>query len=956
MRRYNPSQIEKKWRQVWQDDQIYAAKDFSSKPKYVVLTEFPYPSGEGMHMGHIREYTIGDVWARYKRLNGFNVLFPMGYDAFGLPTENFAIKNHLTPLMATEKNVANFQDQLERLGFSFDWSRSFKTTDPGFYHWTQWLFLRFYQAGLAYQTEIAVNWCPFCKTGLANEEVINSRHERCDNLVEKKFLKQWMLKITDYADRLIDGLKDVDYPSRVSDQQINWIGRSHGLEINFKLEIEDQLTVFTTRPDTIYGATFLVIAPEHSLVSKLVSPKQKASVDLYLKQVKSKTDLERQANNQTKTGVFSGSYAINPINQQKIPIWIADYVLMNYGRGAVMAVPAHDERDLLFAKQYNLPIKYVIEPIFGPAKQHQLEKEAIVAVVRNPKTNQVLMLDWGKRRNNSLGKLFIGGGIEKGEDALKAANREVIEETGYSNLALVKQLNFKVHNNYYSNVKNADCLSHMTGFLFDLVDETRVDVNLDKNEQDKFTLSWQDISQVSQLVDDQAHKFIYQALLEDVVYEGQGLMINSEHYDGLNSDLAREKISTDLVNLACATKKTNYRLRDWIFSRQRYWGEPIPIIHCPKDGPVAVPDDQLPVTLPDIDDYEPTDSGASPLSKLSSWVNTTCPVCGGPAKRETDTMPNWAGSSWYYLRYFDAKNNQQFASRDKLDYWGAVDFYLGGMEHTTLHLLYSRFWHQFLYDQGLVPTKEPYLARRGQGIILAADGTKMSKSKGNIVNPLDIIDQGYGADAVRLAVTFIAPYDQTTPWSPESVAGTHRFLQRLWTLCQQFKSATHTQTPSSELNKVINQLIKRVSDDVGNCNFNTAVAGLMEAMNSLYLIKAKDEFKSSNWAWALQTFVILLSPFCPYISEELYQELGGQGSVHLTKWPIYDPTILVENSKIIVIQINGKLRAQITVDRDAQQSQIEELARSDQAVSKYLEDKPIKKTIYVKDKLINFVV
>ncbi|HET9098308.1 MAG TPA: leucine--tRNA ligase [Candidatus Saccharimonadales bacterium] len=812
MKRYIPKEIEPKWQQLWRQQGLYKAVDFSKKPKFVMLTEFPYPSGEGLHLGHIREYTYGDIISRRKRMQGMNVLFPMGYDAFGLPTENYAIKNKVTPQSATETNVRNFQAQFESLGYGIDWTRTFRTSDPAYYKWTQWLFLRFFAAGLAYQDETAINWCPHCKTGLANEEVVNGRHERCDTLVEKKVLKQWLLKITAYADRLIEGLKNVDYPSRIADQQINWIGRSEGAEISFYEEADtakhNPIKVFTTRPDTIFGATFLVIAPEHPSLASLTANDHKASVNSYVRMAQSRTDVERQEEGREKTGVFLGSYAINPASGERIPIWTADYVLGNYGTGAIMAVPAHDERDWDFSHKFGLPIKFVV-----------------------------------------------------------------------------------------SNSEN-----------------------------------------------------------EDQPTSKPGRLINSGEFDGLESDEAKDKIISWLEHSGSGKKRVNYRLRDWIFSRQHYWGEPIPIIHCPKDGAVAVPEADLPVQLPEVEHYEPTDTGESPLAAIEDWVNVSCPVCGGPAKRETDTMPNWAGSSWYYLRFYDPHNDTVFAAPDKLEYWSEVDIYLGGMEHTTLHLLYSRFWHQFLYDQKLVPTPEPYAARRGQGIILAADGSKMSKSKGNVVNPNDIIESGYGADALRLAMAFLAPYDQTTPWSPESVAGTHRFLQRLWTLAGEVIESQVDGPENLELRRAINRMIDKVDSDTSAMNFNTAIAAMMEAVNRMYRIKAGYGLASSDWRWAIETLTKVLSPYAPHISEEIWHRMDNETSVHVQTWPQAEAAYLVLDMAKIAVQVNGKLRAEIEVPVAAQEEEVVGLAQEDERIKAHLSGKKIVKTIFVPGKVVNFVI
>jgi leucyl-tRNA synthetase len=965
MKRYNPKDIEPMWQKTWAEQGLYNAIDFDTKPKYVMLTEFPYPSGDGLHLGHIREYTYGDIMARQKRMQGHNVLYPMGYDAFGLPTENYAIKNKITPQSATDTNVANFQKQFESLGYSFDWSRAFRTTDPAYYKWTQWLFLQFFKAGLAYQDETAINWCPHCKTGLSNEEVVNGRHERCDTIVEKKLLKQWLLKITDYADRLIDGLNDIDFPSRIADQQINWIGRSTGAEVDFQIDDSvDKLTIFTTRIDTIYGATFLVLAPEHPLVQKIVSADHKAETNSYITAVQAKSEVERQDVSRDKTGVFTGAYARNPATGKKIPIWIADYVLMGYGTGAIMAVPAHDERDFDFAKKYNLPVKNVLTPDFTSRshglddKSQAVDRPAAIAVAHDPATDKYCLIDWPKAHHRA-GLEWPGGGMEPNESIEQAALREFAEETGYTD-AKVEEVMPAAISFYYRDDETDDPTRTIKNIV-------KLSVNSQKRneeftgedyEKDAYEVRWLSRQEIMDNLNymDESFQAITHFAFNQPIHIGEGVMINSGKYDNLPSAEAREQIVADLVAAGQASEKINYRLRDWIFSRQRYWGEPIPIIHCPEHGAVAVPEDQLPVELPPLDDYEPTDDGQSPLSRAKDWLNVDCPVCGQAAKRETDTMPNWAGSSWYYLRYFDAHNDQVFADRQKLDYWGEVDLYLGGMEHTTLHLLYSRFWHEFFYDQGLVPTPEPYAARRGQGIILAADGSKMSKSKGNVVNPTDIIDSGYGADALRLAISFLAPYDQTTPWSPEGVAGTHRFLQRIWTLTQEFLATEKASSESDDLKRAVNKAIKKVSDDLVNMNFNTAIAALMETANELYRIKAADKYASADWQWALENILLLLAPFAPHISEELWRQLGHQTSIHTTNWPTYDDKYLVQNELMIAVQINGKLRGEIRVAADASEAIVTASAKKLEKVAGYLQGQNIKKTIYVPGRLVNFVI
>lgn len=960
MKRYDPKEIEPRWQKNWAAAKLYEAVDFDkTRPKFTMLTEFPYPSGEGLHIGHVREYSLGDVIARHKRMTGHNVLYPMGYDAFGLPTENYAIKNKIAPQVATDRNVSNFQKQFDSLGYSIDWSRSFRTTDPSYYKWTQWLFLQFFKSGMAYQDEIDINWCPFCKTGLANEEVVNGRHERCDTLVEKKTLKQWLLRITDYADRLIDGLQTVDYPSRIADQQVNWIGRSKGAEVDFKLEGRDEaIKVFTTRPDTLFGATFMVLAPEHPLVKAITTKEQKAAIDSYIKQAAAKSEIERQDEGREKTGVFTGAYAMNPVNGEKIPVWIADYVLTGYGTGAIMAVPAHDDRDHAFAKKYSLVIKVVVEPTFGEPQGDDFHKKAAFIILRNPKTDEVVVLDWGPRKERYGGKMLIGGGLEGDENYQAAAEREIVEETGYNNFQLVKEADFLGHGYFYSNPKDKNMHVTGKGLLYDLIDETRVETRLDEGEKDKFTVTWEPTERVAALLDDGIHEAFYRSLVLEECYHGEGVIVNSGAYDGMPSSEMREKIVADLEKKGLAKEKINYRLRDWIFSRQHYWGEPIPIIHCPEHGAVAVPEDQLPVVLPEIKHYEPSGTGESPLAAVEEWVNTVCPVCGKPAKRETDTMPNWAGSSWYYLRYYDAHNDKAFADPEKLKYWGEVDLYLGGMEHTTLHLLYSRFWHQFFYDHQLVPTPEPYHARRGQGIILAADGTKMSKSKGNVVNPTEIIESGYGADALRLAIAFLAPYDQTTPWSPETLGGTFRFLQRVWTLVQEYvEMKDKPGGENSTLLRAAHKTIEKVSRDVEGMGFNTAIAALMEFVNDLYKMKGQNDFEArDSWSFVLDTLVQLLAPFAPHIAEELWHDLGHKDSVHTSDWPVHDPKYLVSDTFTIAVQVNGKLRATLELPADSDEKAVLEAVKGHEKIKSYLEGTEIRKTIYIPKKLVNLVV
>ena len=798
---YNFKQIESKWQNVWYSQNTFAVKNDYSLPKFYCLVEFPYPSGQGLHVGHPRSYTALDIVARKKRLEGFNVLYPMGWDAFGLPTENFAIKNHIHPAEVTEKNVAHFKQQLQALGFSFDWTREVNTTDPSYYKWTQWIFLQLFKKGLAYKKEMAVNWCTSCKCVLANEEVVNGVCERCGSEVIRKNQSQWMLKITEYAQRLVDDLDDIDFIERVKVQQKNWIGRSTGAEVDFGTTLGDTLTVYTTRPDTLFGATYMVISPEHALIEKWADNITNIDeVRKYQDEAAHKSDFERTELNKDKTGVMlQGVKGINPVNDTEIPIFISDYVLTSYGTGAIMAVPAHDTRDWEFAKKFDLPI---IEVVSG--SQVGIENEAFT-----------------------------------------------------------------------------DCAT--------------------------------------------------------------GILVNSDFLTGMSVEEAKVAITDRHTKQGKGHEKVNFKLRDWVFSRQRYWGEPIPIVNCEKCGYVALPESQLPLTLPQVDSYEPTDTGESPLAKITDWVNTTCPCCGGPAKRETDTMPQWAGSSWYFLRYMDPHNDEALVSKEAIEYWGPVDWYNGGMEHTTLHLLYSRFWHKFLYDIGVVNTPEPYAKRTSHGMILGENGEKMSKSRGNVVNPDDIVDT-YGADTMRLYEMFIGDFEKAAPWNSDSIKGCKRFLEKFWNLQEKVVDGDEY---SSELEALIHKTIKKVSFDVDNLKANTAIAAMMTLVNEMAA-------KGCNKA-ELKTLTILLNPFAPHITEEMWQVLGFEGMVNQAKWPIYDEAKTVENAVEIAIQILGKVRSRMTISVDMSQADVIAAAKQDAKIAELLEGKTIKKEIYVPGKLVNFV-
>ena len=795
---YVPHVIEKKWQSFWAKKKIYKAVDFSKKQKFYFLVEFPYPSGDGLHVGHCRSFSSFDTLARAKRMQGFNVLYPMGWDAFGLPAENYAIKTGIHPSITTKKNIANFKRQMDSLGLSFDWDREINTTDPKYYKWTQWIFLQLFKKGLAYKKKMAINWCPSCKIGLANEEVVDGKCERCGTQAEQKEKEQWMLAITKYADKLIEDLDSVNYLEKIKTQQINWIGKSFGTEVDFKIEnSNEKITVFTTRVDTIFGVTAIVIAPENSLASQILSKDQEAKVKEYIEQSRKKSEFERTQLEKEKTGVFSGSYAINPVNGQKVPIWIGDYVVASYGGGAVMMVPAHDERDYKFAKKYGLPIKEVIS----------------------------------------------GGSIGG-----------------------------------------------------------------------------------SAFVD-------------------YGVLVNSGDFSNISSKDAIPKITKWLQENGSGREKIQYKLRDWVFSRQHYWGEPIPIIHCSKCGMVPVPEKDLPVKLPFVEKYQPSGTGESPLSSISKWVNTKCPLCKGFAKRETDTMPNWAGSSWYFIRYIDAKNTKAIASVEKMKYWLPVDWYNGGMEHTTLHLLYSRFWHKFLYDIKVVPQAEPYAKRTSHGMVLAEDGRKMSKSWGNVINPDEIIKQ-YGADTLRVYEMFMGPFDQAIAWDTKGLIGVRRFLDRIWTQV----NACTTENSGAEIVSAFNRLVKKITEDLSSAKFNTSIAAFMEFSNSIGANQGKVGKDIIN------KLVVLFAPFAPHIAEELWKMLGNKGSVHIQKWPEYSDKLIKKELVTLIIQINSKIRDRVEILADAGEGETKVLVLEREKVKALLQGKEIKKIIFVKGKLINIIV
>ncbi len=800
-KQYNPAEIEKKWQQIWDETGAFKVTDDFDKPKFYPLIEFPYPSGAGLHVGHPRSNTAMDIIARMRRMQGYNVLFPIGWDAFGLPTENFAIKMHEQPAKITKRNIDRFRSQLKMLGFSFDYSREVNTTDPSYYKWTQWIFLKLYKAGLAYKTEMPINWCTSCKCGLANEEVVNGVCERCGSEVVRKVKSQWMLRITDYAQKLLDGLDTVDFIERVKTQQRNWIGRSEGAEVDFSLTVGKRIVrVYTTRPDTLFGATYMVLSPEHKLVDELKhNITNWDAVQSYRDAAARKSDFERTELNKDKTGVpLEGINAINPLTGTEIPVWISDYVLASYGTGAIMAVPAHDERDWAFAKKFNLPIIEVV----------------------------------------------AGGDVQN----------------------------------------------------------------------EAFT----DIA--------------------------TGIMVNSGFLNGLSVADAKKKVIEYIEEHKLGEKKVNFKLRDWVFSRQRYWGEPIPMVHCDKCGWVPVPEDQLPITLPDVEHYEPTDTGESPLSVIDSWVNTTCPHCGGPAKRETDTMPQWAGSSWYFLRYIDPHNDKCLADSEKLKYWLPIDWYNGGMEHTTLHLLYSRFWHRFLYDIGVVPTAEPYAKRTSHGMILGEDGEKMSKSRGNVINPDEIVEK-MGADAFRLYEMFMGAFDQAIPWSTDGAYGCRRFLDRVWRLQDMLTKGGE----SKDMRQMLHQTIKKVSEDYEKMKFNTAIAQMMTLVNAFF---QKGQITTDE----LKILLKLLNPVAPHITEEMWQQCGFGAPLHHQSWPTYDPDALLAAEVEIAVQIKGKVRGRIMIPTDLSKDNAEEYLKGSDAFKAIVGDGEIKKLIFVPGRLVNVIM
>ncbi len=927
MLEYNPKQIEPKWQKSWEDKELYRADDFSQKEKYYYLIEFPYPSAEGLHVGHPRSYTALDILARKKRMQGFNVLYPIGWDAFGLPAENYAIKTGTHPRVKTEENIQNFKRQLKALGYSFDWSREINTTDPQYYKWTQWIFLKLFEKNLAYKSKMDINWCVSCNVGLANEEVVDGKCERCGGEVVRKEREQWMLKITEYADRLLADLDKVDYWEKIKKQQIDWIGKSYGAQVVFKVKSSTMLKgehmydlpVYTTRPDTLFGATYMVVAPEHELIEKFKDQIDNyQEVKDYIEQTKHKSEQERTNLEKVKTGVeLHGLKAINPVNEEAIPVFAADYVLTSYGTGAIMAVPAHDQRDYEFAHKYNLPVKEVIRPYLLGALagcDKAIEKEF-----------KKLEIAYFYHEESAV--YYIEADLKLKQPIFQ----------------LIKKY---INSNYYADLWiNGTVYIISKSDIFDLHDKKQFKKAQGLVGAMEIPQEYADLKKIQK----EWQEFIFDPIWDQVAllraYEGDGFLVNSDFLNGLAVQKATDKICDWLKKQGLGFRTTNYHLRDWVFSRQRYWGEPIPIIICPKCGYVPVPENDLPVKLPEMENYRTTETGDSPLALAKDWLNVACPQCGSRAQRETDTMPQWAGSSWYFLRYIDPYNDQALADKDKLKYWTPVDWYNGGMEHTTLHLLYSRFWHKFLYDIDVVPTPEPYAKRTSHGFILGEDGEKMSKSRGNVINPDDVVRE-YGADTFRVYMMFMGPFEQATPWNTQGVLGVRRFIEKVWQIGNNLDNKKRGN--DDDLVRLTHKTIQQVTEQTESLDLNTCISALMILINKYQ----EEGCNSENF----ELFLKIFAPFAPHLCEELWVSLGHQDSIFLETWPEYDKRLVKETVKELPVQINGKVRSKIFIAEDLDEAAVKEKVLADEKIKEWLEDKPIKKFIYVKDKIINIVI
>jgi leucyl-tRNA synthetase len=966
MKSYDHAKIEKKWQKEWADAGIYAAKDDGGGEKKYILDMFPYPSGEGLHVGHPKGYIATDIYSRYMRMNGKSVLHPMGWDAFGLPAENFAIKNKVHPRVAVDKNVARYKEQLQMIGLDYDWNREINTTDPSYYTWTQWIFLKLLEKGLAYESNEPINWCPTCMTGLSNEDLDGNECERCGTVVEKRPMRQWVLKILDYADRLLEDLELLpEWQAHIKESQRNWIGKSEGAEIDFYLDFGDEavnartnpdgkrvhLTVFTTRPDTLFGATYLVLAPEHPwlqlIMMEIRSPSHDGDtisiinideVAAYVEAAAKKTELERMADQKDKTGVeLKGVQAINPATGEKIPLYVADYVLGHYGTGAIMAVPAHDERDYDFAKKFDLLVRRVIEPKFvatGETAMHDGEeivrREAVAAIIHNPKDDTYLCNVWKGIEMRGL----LTGGVEDNEDAVEAALREIREESGYKNVRFVEDTGWVINTFFFHRQKKQNRWARFRYLKFELENDERDPV--DETERAKHEFVWKNRKELDKFFTVFEGDFVLKLLDNpEYVYTGEGILGNSGEFSGMDSAEA-ERAMTEKYG----RKKTTYKLRDWVFSRQRYWGEPIPVVHCAECGTVPVPIAELPVRLPEVEHYEPTGTGESPLAAIEEWVNTSCPLCKGPAKRETNTMPQWAGSSWYYLRYMDPHNDSALVDPAKEKHWAPVDLYVGGAEHATRHLIYARFWHKFLYDIGVVSTPEPFTRLISVGLIMAEDGKKMSKRYGNVINPDDVITT-YGADTLRVYEMFMGPFTDSIAWNTNSMIGSRRFLERVWKL----QDKAVAEEGGADIESLLHRTIRKVGDDIKAFKFNTAISTMMIFVNAA----EKGAVSASQYARFLQ----LLAPFAPHMTEEIWRTKGHNISIHVSEWPAYSEDIAREERVTIAVQINGKTRGSVELARDTDKAAIEHAAK--EAVHEKLEGMQVVRVVVVPGRLVNFV-
>ena len=1022
MKRFNPKELEPRIRKFWDEKQVYKANLNSDKPKYIAMSMFNYPSGAGIHIGHAMNYTISDVLARVKRQQGYESYHPVGWDAFGLPAENYAIKAGVSPQESMAKIIPSYHKQYKAMGWSNDWSKEISTHLPEYYKWSQWIFSEMYRAGMAYQDARTQWWCTKCQTVLANEQVIDDkcwRHDAPDDpIVEKKEVKQWFFKITDYADELLEAIDDLDWTESVKLAQKNWIGKSKGAEVDFKIvdsegsdasgsdEHEEAVSngasgtktyreassanddkviaesdggvsgsarkqdnttksirVFTTRPDTLFGATFMVLAPEHPLVKEYAEKSEnKEEIDKYVSEAIKKSDVDREKQ-KDKTGVeIKGLRVINPVNDQEIPVWVADYVLYGYGTGAIMAVPAHDERDNEFATKYKINTVKVVEPKFvtteggGAVKKDEdfVKRNAVCVVVFDPNTDKYLCMKWKTHKLHGL----ITGGIEEGEDLVEAAKREVLEETGYKNLKFVTDPEIAIHCLFYHQQKKQNRWARFNYVFFELENEERETVG--EEESKKLEAVWVPKDELTEFFTVEEGEFIVDYLdSRKIIHTGEGVMINSGEYDGMFSSETRDKIVADLEKKGLAKEKTQYKINDWSVSRQRYWGAPIPIIHCDDCGDVLIEDKDLPVVLPELEDFQPSGDGRSALARAKDWLEVDCPKCGKKAERETDTLDTYICSSWYMLRYMDPFNSKEIFDKDITNKWMPIDFY-NGADHATAHMIYARFITRFFHKKGLLDNPEPFKKFLFNGKVTASDGRMFSKSKGNGVDPLEIIDNGYGADALRTYLMFAAPLDQWVRWDENGVPGCHRFLNRLWTLNQEYleaeKSEAKAEGKSKQLLRLVNKTIYKVTHDIEELKYNTAISAMMAAVNELYKIKAEDNYQSKEWKFALESMAQIVAPFAPHMAEAMWRDLGNDDSVQVDHWPKWDEKYLVDDMITIVVQVNGKVRANIEVSAGAAEDEIKEKALSDQNVQKYVENKKPTKIIYVPGRLVNVVV